>query len=382
MRSRRSRAIPGLLAALLALGACGPAAAPAPAAPGAAAPPAAAPAASQPRAAPPAAQAPAPLTKVRLAALNGSSNVPIRLGDERGYYRAEGIDLDVVAFASNSEMIPALATGQLDMVPMPSNPATWNAIARGTPVKLVLDVITYRPGGLSDQTLSVRKAVLDAGRWHGLEDLRGLSLAITPPGKGTASACALSVALQQVGLTLDDLDIQPLPFPEMTAAISNGAIDAGVMAEPFITRAEQQSAAQRVLGLGDMYPNFTISTVGFSDALYANRAVAKGFVRAYLRAVREYRAAVNGQSGEEAREQIYDLIARGTGMDVATVRAITLPYMNPNGLPNRDAVLFCYGFFRDQGLVPQPVPDATMQTLWGTDLIEEVLAEIGRVPEN
>ena len=212
--------------------------------------------------------------------------------------------------------------------------------------------------------------------------MRSLSLAITPPGKGTASACALSVGLQKVGLTLDDLEIQPLPFPEMTAAIANGAIDAGVMAEPFITRAEQQGMAQRVLGLGDMYPNFTISTVGLAIPLYENRPVAKGFTRAYLHAVREYRAAVNGQSGDAAREQIYDLIARGTGMDIAIVREITLPYMNPNGLPNRDAVLFCYGFFRDQGLIPQPLPDATMQTLWGTDLVEEVLAEIGHVPEN
>jgi ABC-type nitrate/sulfonate/bicarbonate transport system substrate-binding protein len=189
------------------------------------------------------------------------------------------------------------------------------------------------------------------------------------------------VGLQKVGLTLDDLDIQPLPFPEMTAAISNGAIDAGVMAEPFVTRAEQLGMAQRVLGLGDMYPNFTISTVGFAVPLYENRPVAKGFARAYIRAVREYRAAVNGQSGDAAREGIYDLIARGTGMDAATVRAITLPYMNPNGLPNQEAVLYCYGFFRDQGLIPQPVPEATMQTLWGTDLVDELLGEMGRVPE-
>jgi ABC-type nitrate/sulfonate/bicarbonate transport system substrate-binding protein len=185
-----------------------------------------------------------------------------------------------------------------------------------------------------------------------------------------------------VGLTLDDLDIKPLPFPEMTAASSNGAIDAGVMAEPVVTRAEQQGMAQRVLGLGDMYPNFTISTIGFADALYNNRPVAKGFVRAYVRAVRDYRAAITGQSGDAAREQIYELIARGTGMDIATVRAITPPHMSPNGLPNRESVLFCYQFFRDQGLVPQPVPDARLQALWGTDLVEEVLNEIGRVPES
>jgi NitT/TauT family transport system substrate-binding protein len=372
-----SRAAPVLFAVLLALGACSAPAPPAPSVPGAGVPPVAS---GAPGAAPAPAAPPAP-AKVRVALLAGSTNVPFRLAQERGYFTQEGLDVEYLEFASNSEMIPALATGQLDLVPMPSNPATWNAIARLTPVKLVLDVITYRPGGQSDQTLAVRKAVLDAGRWHGLEDLHGLSLAITPPGKGTASACALSVGLQRVGLTLDDLDIQPLPFPEMTAAIANGAIDTGVMAEPFITRAEQQGMAQRVLGLGDIYPNFTISTLGFAIPLYDNRPVARGFVRAWLRAVREYRAAVNGESGDPARAQIHDLIARGTGMDIATIREITLPYMNPNGQPNRESLLFCYGFFRDQGLIPQPVAEAMLQAVWGTDLVDEVLAEVGRVPE-
>jgi hypothetical protein len=31
--------------------------------------------------------------------------------------------------------------------------------------------------------------------------------------------------------------------------------------------------------------------------------------------------------------------------------------------------------------MPQPIPDATFAALWGTDVVEEVLAEIGRRPE-
>jgi hypothetical protein len=42
--------------------------------------------------------------------------------------------------------------------------------------------------------------------------------------------------------------------------------------------------------------------------------------------------------------------------------------------------MYCYQFFRDQGLITQPIPEATMQTLFGTDLLNEVLDEIGRVP--
>jgi NitT/TauT family transport system substrate-binding protein len=324
------------------------------------------------------AQAP---VRVRLSGQRLAVEVPVWLAEERGYFRQEGIEIEPVTFGSASEMIPALATGQLDAAPMPANPAMWNAVARGVGAKVVLDLGTYQPGD-SDQALMVRTAVYDAGRGRRLEDLRSLSLAITPPGKATTTACALSVGLRQAGLTLDDVDIQPITFPDMVGALANGGVDAAMIAEPFLTRALQQGSAVRVLGLGDIYPNFTIATLGFADGLYNNRPVARGFVRAYLRAMREYLAARPLPSTDPARVLVNEVIARGSGLDVATVAAMTPPYFNPNGLPNRDSMTYCYQFFRDQGLITQAIPEATLQNLFGTELVNEVLAEIGRLPEN
>ena len=42
---------------------------------------------------------------------------------------------------------------------------------------------------------------------------------------------------------------------------------------------------------------------------------------------------------------------------------------------------YCLQFFHDQGLVPE-IPAATLTGLWRTELVEEVLGEIGRVPES
>jgi ABC-type nitrate/sulfonate/bicarbonate transport system substrate-binding protein len=365
----RARAVRRLLALVLVLGALMPAAI------GGSAPPAAAIAPDDA----PAAQAP---LRVRLSGQRLAVESLVWLAEERGYFRGEGLEIEHVTFGSASEMIPALATGQLEAAPMPANPAMWNAVARGVNARVVVDLGTYRPGE-SEQALMVRRAVYDAGRWRGLDDLRSLSLAITPPGKATTTACALSVGLQQAGLTLDDLNIQPITFPDMVGALANGSVDAAMMVEPFLSRALQQGTAVRALGLGDMYPNFTIATLGFADSLYTNRPAARGFVRAYLRALREYLPAVAGQSGEAARAQIHEIIARGTGIDLATVSTMTPPYFNPNGLPNRTSMMYCYEFFRGQGLVTQAIPDAVLQnTLWGTDLVEDVLNEIGRVPES
>jgi hypothetical protein len=45
-------------------------------------------------------------------------------------------------------------------------------------------------------------------------------------------------------------------------------------------------------------------------------------------------------------------------------------------------MLYCYQFFRDQNLIPQPVSQAAMDALWGTDIVDDVLNDLGRVPES
>ena len=44
-------------------------------------------------------------------------------------------------------------------------------------------------------------------------------------------------------------------------------------------------------------------------------------------------------------------------------------------------MLYCYQFFRDEGLIPEPVPEAAIAALWGFELVEEALSEVGRLPE-
>src|SRR5262249_56534833 len=120
--------------------------------------PAGAAAAGQARARPPGPTAPG-MGYPRLAV-----DVGIYIADARGYLQQEGIDLELIYFANGSEMIPALATGQLEIGGGAANPATLNAIARGIPLKAVLDRGSFRPGVVGDQSVVIRKEVYDRGR--------------------------------------------------------------------------------------------------------------------------------------------------------------------------------------------------------------------------
>jgi NitT/TauT family transport system substrate-binding protein len=373
--SRTLTRLAGLLGAVgVLLGGCAPAersAGPAPTAAAAAV----APATAAPRAA-----SPPPAVPVRITTARTASDAGIFVATERGYFEQEGLAAELVGFASTSEMIPAVATGQVETATIGPNPAMLNALARGVPVRAVLDLGSFRPG-VGYQSIVIRKDLYDRGEGHGLADLRGLSVAITPPGKATTSACALSAGIERVGLTLDDINIVPLPFPDMVPAFANGAIDAALMSEPFMTRASRQGTIVRTVPTAEMYPNFALGILSFAQDFYANRPVAKAFARGYIRAVRDLLDARAGRTSEAHRAELEEIIARNTGLDAATVHEMALPGFNPNGLPSQEGMVYCYQFFRDLGLVPE-IPAATLAGLWGTDLVEEVLGEIGRVPKS
>src|SRR5436305_280821 len=96
-------------AALFLLAACAPspstppaASAPPPAAAAESTASAAAPAAP---AAPTAPAAPPPLTQVRMGTQTSVNDIAMWLGEERGYFKQEGIDLELIPFSNASEMV-------------------------------------------------------------------------------------------------------------------------------------------------------------------------------------------------------------------------------------------------------------------------------------
>jgi NitT/TauT family transport system substrate-binding protein len=317
---------------------------------------------------------------IRVASQFASTDVGHFVALDRGYYQQEGLDVELVNFSNASEMIPALATDQVDVGGIGGNPAMWNAVARGVRFKLVLDKSTTWPG-TGNTALVVRKEVWDSGRGRRLDDLKGLRIAFTPPGKATTNAMPMDVGMQRVGASIDDVETESLPFPDMVAALTNGSVDGAVIVEPFLSRVVRQGVVTRVATMDEMYPEFTIGVVGLSASLYADRPTAKRLARAYIRALRDYNNAVFGRTSDADRAQIDEIMARYTKIDLDSVRQMAPVGLSSNGLYNVESIRHAYRWFRERGFIPEPVSDAAMEDLWGMDLTEEVLAEIGRVPE-
>ena len=80
-----------------------------------------------------------PLTKLLVAHEGYSTDGPIYIAQERGYFREQGLDVELRRFASTADQIAALGTGQLAVGVGGVNAALFNAVAGDVPIRIVAD---------------------------------------------------------------------------------------------------------------------------------------------------------------------------------------------------------------------------------------------------
>src|SRR5438477_1898383 len=231
----------------------------------------------------------ADLVNVRVGIVNASSDVGFFIADKKGYFREEGISVSFTEFDSGARMVAPLGTGQLDVGAGSVSAGLYNAVARGIDIKIVADKGSTPPG-YGFQPLLVRKDLVDSGRYKTLKDLKGMKIAGSAPG--SASTSTLNEALKQGGLKYADVERVFMGFPQHVLALQNKAVDAAMTTEPSATRAVQSGAAVRVMGDDQIYPNHQLAVVLYSGEFAARTDVARRFMRAYLKGVRDYNDAL------------------------------------------------------------------------------------------
>jgi ABC-type nitrate/sulfonate/bicarbonate transport system substrate-binding protein len=368
--------------ALLAL-ACAPAApAPVPAsnpAPAATAPQPA-PSAAQPSSTAPAGGAqpaafrplpPTPRATVRAGGLGGAIDRAYFIGVDKGYYEEQGIELDVEAFRSAADMVPLLTTGRMDVGHGSTNPGFYNALSSGIGVKIVTDVTLMRepgPGVKNSMWLLVRKELADQSR--NVADLRGRKFAVN--GINNLNHLQLHTVLTYHSLSLEDVEVSQVPFPDMLAALSNGAVDAGLNVEPFLTLAEARGIATPVFDLGVAMPNHPAQQLFYGpDFIQQQPDVGKRFLVAYIKALRYIEDAfAKGINRDEA----IDLFIANTQLkDRALYERMNPSYGETNGGVNLQALDTDQDFYLRQGVLKEKIAPSRLVDTTCADYAIQVL---------
>jgi NitT/TauT family transport system substrate-binding protein len=280
------------------------------------------------------------LTEVKMGYVPVSIFAPVFVAKEKGYFAEQGLDVTLEPFPGGSDPVVLTASGQLDLGIGGAGPAFWNAIAQGLPIKVIAP--GHAEGNPVATPLMISKAACESGAITSVADLKGKKVSVNARG---ATEYWLSQALGTAGLTLDDIDLQTLAFPDAVAALASGAVDAAMVGEPLATKAEQDGIAVRLatdFPVQDVQPTVIFAN---EDFLTDNPEAATGLVTAYLKASRD----LTGEGFNDPANLA--IIEQYTGVPAALVASAVKPVYAVDGEFNLEGLAKLQTFFRERGLL-------------------------------
>jgi len=313
----------------------------------------------------PAQPQPAALTKLRVVHVPVMIFGPLYVGIERGYFAQQGIEVELIGTPGGASSFVVLASGRAEVVIGGLGAALFNAAARGLDFKVVGPVHMEKPP--VPTPLVVSKRAYDSGEIRSVRDLRGKKVSVNV--LGSATEFWMQAALHKGGLTLDDVDLVAVNFPDVPAALANGAIAAGLLGEPLATLAEDRG---QVVRLSDDFINgVQVTAVYFSGEFMRGRPeLATGFMVAWLRASRDLYG--NGYR----REANVRTIEKYTGVPADVVRRAKLPFHEPNGKMNFNDFKRLQDFFKKRGSLTYEKP-LHPEAYIDTSFVRRALAILG-----
>jgi len=256
----------------------------------------------------------------------------------------------------------------------PPDGTLFNAAGREIELKIINhnSLVTSTDHG---SVLSVRKDLIDSGRYREYQDLKGLTLGLAAPG-GSGQLYVERV-LTCGGLTTADVNWVTIPVPDMLAAFANRAIDAAWHYEPFSSAARDQGVASPIAAIADIYPGVITTAVVVSPVFAREQPEAvRRFAVAHLRAQRDYwHAFVKDEGG---KDEIIQIFTKHTMIkDPALYTRMSMHGVDPNGVIDQQVVNDVQEYYLRAGTQREKIDPSR---LIDRSYVEYALERLGRVP--
>jgi NitT/TauT family transport system substrate-binding protein len=303
-------------------------------------------------------------TEVTFGYIPVSIFAPVFVAYEKGYFAAHGLDVTLEVLPGGSDMVLLTATGDMDMAIAGVGPAYWNATSQDLGLEIVAP--GHMEGGPVASPLMISMAACEDGTISTVADLEGKRVAVNAPG---ATELWLDIALGTARLSIGDVDLQYMSFPDAVVALDSGALDASIIGEPLATQAEQNGLAVRLL------PDFPVQGIqptvlfGSKEWMATNPDAAAGIVAGYLQASRDLTENFNDPLNLAIIEQY-------TGVPAQLIAESVKPVYSTDGAVNFESLGQLQTFFGERGLLDYD-EDLDPTTMVNTTYVENALELIG-----
>jgi NitT/TauT family transport system substrate-binding protein len=305
---------------------------------------------------------------VRFGQVGSVSDAAIFIADAKGYFKEQGITFEAVPFTSAALMVAPLGTNEIQAGGGAPSAGLYNAVDRGVQLRIVADKGSLTAGH-GYEAVIVRKGLAD--RVKGPKDMKGLKISIA--ARDIVPEYTLDVYLRTGGLTIKDVEVVPLGFPDMLPAMASGGIDVAVPTEPTATRLLDAGTGILLTRTDVIVPGEQTAVVLFSEKFAQDKDAATRFMVAYLKGARFFTDAFDKNDSAKKKEVI-DIVAKGTKLDAALLERVVFPGIDPNGKVNVDSLDAAQKYFVAKGSQTKAID---MKKVVDSSFAEEAAKRLG-----
>jgi NitT/TauT family transport system substrate-binding protein len=226
--------------------------------------------------------------KLRLGITSSLFDAPSLIAIEKGYFREQGLDVEVKIFPGSADSNQALSIGAIDVLQSGISPAIFNARLRHIDMSIVASAGNNTPGH-GTISLVLRKDLVESGRYKGPADLKGLKIStgLAAPSQWLAVELA-----RDAGVNENAISFTALGIANTVSAMVNKAVDGGSVNEPFATLLVEKGDGVPIASMDQKFPGFPTAYLIYGPALTkVNIDAGKRYMVAYFSAMRDYQRA-------------------------------------------------------------------------------------------
>ncbi|WP_338586626.1 ABC transporter substrate-binding protein [Clostridium baratii] len=266
-------------------------------------------------------------TKLRFGVMGSIDAVPLVIAQEKGFFKEEGIDLDLQIFKAAKDRDAALQANELDGV-------LCDDVA----------ISIYQNSGIDMKITGATNGyfTMVSGKDSGvksIEDLKGKKIGIS---ERTMMDYLADYIVTSKGMSAKDIEKVAIPaMPARLEALRNKQIDAAILPAPFNDTAVKDGGTEIV----KLYnKDIMISATAFlQNVISKNPDAIKGFYKAYDKAI-DY---INNNDIKEYE----DTIIKTVGYSEDMRGNISLPDIKRNYLPKEENVQRVFDWSKENGII-------------------------------
>ena len=246
----------------------------------------------------------------------------------------------------------------------------FNGLEKGLPIIMTTDRVSTP----IHHILLVRSEL--KGKITKLEDLRGKNVGSN--SIGAVTTYELGKMLQTVGMTLKDIEVKTIGFPQMAPALKNGALDATLQIPPFAAAIEDQGIGFPIAGVDQLVkPAPMTIAASFINTEWAakNKELVRNFFVAYMRATRDYCVAYHG--GPNRREVMQIALKNGLDRSLEAIEKNPWTGRSMDGNAHMDSVMDQQKWYVEHGFVKRETP---AERVFTREYIDYANAKLGPSP--